>query len=136
MSKTGTTDDTAEPDDRVVRRLQTDDQPTAVRVLRDVRGQPVSASGRDYQQVLYRCHDLVARFDADDATIYLRRQPGRSTFERARVRDGEVTVTDFGVVGAGIVLDADVELLPLEDVDVFDDPDADHRGRGFSGGRP
>lgn len=136
MSKTSDAD-TAEPDERVVRRLQSDDQPTAVRVLRAVRGQPVAASGRDYQQVLYRCPDLVARLEQDGATVYVRRQAARSAFQQASVTgDGHVTVTDLGVVGAGLLLSSDADVLPIEAVDVFDDPDVDHRGRGFGGGRP
>ncbi|MFC5970033.1 hypothetical protein ACFPYI_01695 [Halomarina salina] len=135
MSKAADADST-DVDERVVRRLKADDQPTAVRVLRAVRGQPVAASGRDYQQTLYRCPDLVARFENDGATVFIRRQAARSAFQQATVRDDHVTVTDLGVVGAGMLLSSEAEVLPLEDVDVFENPDVDYRGQGFDGGAP
>ncbi|MFD1515146.1 hypothetical protein [Halomarina rubra] len=116
---------------RVEHRIAAVDMPGAERVLRAVRGEPAAPNGRDYLTVLFRQPNLVACLHEDEDRTYLQRQPDRSAFQRAIVRDGHVEVTDFGVSGASIILGGDVELLAAEAVDVFEQPDADRRGQGF-----
>ena len=122
----------SDPQDVVSRRLAAVDQPHADRVRRDVLGLPVSIQPRDYAFALFDAPGLVARWEATDATVWMQRHDERSAFQRARVRDGRVEVTDFGTTGAPAVLGRHVELLPADAVTVFDAPDTDERGMGGS----
>ncbi|MWG34790.1 hypothetical protein [Halomarina oriensis] len=121
---------------RVEQRILDTDHRHADGVVRAARGDPSPATGRELQQVIYRAEgDLVARITHDDRTVYLRKSPRTTQFERAIAKDGESTVTDYGVTAAASLFDGDLAFVLGEDVDVFENPDVDSRKNPQEGRR-